>query len=103
MTEAKNQQAETVEVADLDQFVAMLTAWHTRQVQTLNHFMQIPPGTPMEVNGAGERKLEGDLLEGFKAGVQLSLLNLGTLPFAAEVEEEEEALAEAGAGQSHGG
>lgn len=81
---------ELVEVADLDGFVKHLTTWHNNRVATLRHMQQIPEGTPMQVGDGPERPLTGDLLEGFKAGIQVALAQLGTLPFAVEFEQPEQ-------------
>lgn len=88
------QQQETIEVADLDTFVRLIVGWHTRGVRTLRHFRHIPPGTEMEVNGEAVGKLEGDVLRGFIAGLDFALTELGTLPFAAELESVEDSGAQ---------
>jgi len=71
---------EILEVSDLDQFVEMLTSWHKRKVAILEHMRTIPEGTEMEDDGHSVI-LTGDMLTGFKAGLQLALLELGSLPF----------------------
>lgn len=81
-----------VMVEDLDQFVHMLSAWHEKQVATLQHFLSIPQGTAVQVgeDEADEVILIDDAHRAFIAGVTLALAHLGTLPFAAEVEEEDD-------------
>lgn len=89
MTEAvQTNPAETVVVADLDQFTALLFGWHTARVKMLNHLLTVPEGTQMVVGEDEPITLEGDVLAGFKAGIEMSLMELGTLPFAVEMEEE---------------
>lgn len=72
-------------VQDLSQFVHVLVSWHTRQVNTLKHFQDIPEGSVME-SGDKSVTLTGDVLVGFKAGIEMALMELGTLPFMVEYE-----------------
>lgn len=78
----------TIEIDDLNQFVQMLAAWHSQKVKTLEHMLEVPEGVEMVVTGEEPIILTGDLLAGFKAGIELSLMELGTLPFAYETEPE---------------
>ena len=75
---------------DLDTFFGLLTGWHQRQVATLNHMKDVPEGT--EVTMEGDKLpplvLSGDTLRGFQLGIETSLMELGTLPFYAETEDE---------------
>lgn len=70
-------------IGDLDTFFHLLTTWHESKVAMLNHMMAVPDGT--EVTPVGEETptitLTGDTLAGFQLGIELSLLELGTLPF----------------------
>ncbi len=77
---------ETLQVVDIDHFIALLFAWHERKVTILEHMMSIPSGTEAYVNEGETIKLEGDLLKGFKIGLSLALMELGHLPFAAETD-----------------
>ena len=43
----------SLEVSNLDHFVQVLSAWHTKQVQTINHYLTIPVGQAVEVGGEG--------------------------------------------------
>lgn len=91
-TTPENQQAkpDTVPVEDLDSFVRHLAAWHSRKVAMLNHMQTIPEGSKMQVGKDGaEVELTGDMLAGFKAGIELALIELGSLPFVAEMEADE--------------
>jgi hypothetical protein len=92
MSEATQEtKAATVEVTNLDQFVALLCTWHDRRVRTLEHMFQVPEGTQVEVknqDGTTEQHvITGDVLIGFKLGLNLSLMELGTLPFVLKTEE----------------
>ena len=77
---------DTVEVDNLDHFVAILTGWHTSKVKMLQHMTTLPEGTEMESESGTKLVLSGDVLAGFQAGIGLALMELGTLPFAAEPE-----------------
>ena len=78
---------ELLAVMDLDQFIALLTDWHNRQVATVKHLNNAPKGIKIligEGEEAKEKTLEGEFLEGFQLGIGLALNYLGTLPFMAE-------------------
>ena len=78
---------DVIEVADLDTFVAYMAAWHSERCELVQHFLGIPEGTTMEVGGE-QLVLTGPALEGFRLGIEIAMMQLGTLPFAAEVEDE---------------
>ena len=76
---------DTLVIEDMNQFVQLLVAWHSEKVKVLEHMMEVPDGSVMETNGI-KATLTGDLLVGFKAGIELALIELGTLPFAYETD-----------------
>jgi len=80
---------ETVQVADLDSFVRILTNWHNNRVATIKHLMGVPEGMEMQIGDEDPVILEGDRLKGFEMGLELALDNLGTLPFGFELEDAE--------------
>ena len=75
-----------IEVTSVPQFMEMTTAWHTQKVKELEHTLKVPSGTEMEIaNENGKTTilvLEEDALAGFKAGIDVALMALGTLPFS---------------------
>jgi len=88
--------APTIEVTDIDNFVLLLTAWHQREVNILNHLMKAPDGLIIALSSAnteeeataklesGETQpltLEGETMRAFKAGLAMALSALGQLPF----------------------
>ncbi len=82
------QAPETVQINDLNNFVTLLSGWHGNKVAMLKHMQQIPEGTTMQVGENGpEVVLAGDMLTGFKAGIDLALMELGELPFLVEMED----------------
>ncbi len=95
MTEVTQEASPTIEIDDLEQFVRIMTGWHSQKVTTLKHMLEVPDGTEMIAGEESPTKviLTGDMLAGFKAGIELSLMELGTLPFAYETEPEAAASA----------
>lgn len=79
---------EVVQITDLDSFVRALVHWHTNKVAMLKHLAEIPEGTEMVVGDDTPIVLEGDILAGFKAGLETALIELGELPFSFELEDE---------------
>lgn len=79
-------QAETLHVQDIDHFIRLLCGWHENKVKTLEHLLTIPEGTEVTFNDEGPQILTGDMLKGFTIGLSLGLMELGTLPFAAEMD-----------------
>ena len=77
----------TVMVEDLDQFVQVLMAWHANKVAMLRHMKDIPEGTEATQDDQPPVIMTGDVLKGFRMGLDLALEELGTLPFEAELEE----------------
>jgi hypothetical protein len=82
-----NQKPETVVVQDIDQFIQLLNGWHQDKVKTLEHMLSVPEGTEVRFNDEGPQILQGDMLKGFVIGLSLGLMELGTLPFAAEMDD----------------
>lgn len=98
MTEATTpENQETVQISDMTQFIAILTAWHKKRADELIYYSTIPDGGHIGVilsdeNGADvEHVLQGDTLKGFKAGINVALVALGKLPFIFEMEAAPEA------------
>lgn len=81
--------SETITVTDLDQFVGMLTAWHTHQVATIQHLYEVPEGIEVQEEDGEPFKLEGDVRRAFQLGLQMAMEYLGKLPFDPEYEDEE--------------
>lgn len=79
--------AETIEIADLDQFVRALVSWHSQKTAILKYMLSIPVGSEMTFNDTGTPTImAGEFLEGFKAGLDVALIELGVLPFVYEQE-----------------
>jgi hypothetical protein len=84
---------ETVQVQSLDHFITLLIRWHDTKVRLLKHMTEIPEGAVVEIDGA-DKAFTGDLREGFKLGITVALAELGNLPFAVEMDEDEPATDE---------
>lgn len=90
-------QEELQTINDIDQFAFAVAAWHQQQVDTLQHMINIPEGSSMKMTSKDDQGnvtekdviLEGDLLTGFKAGLETALMLLGELPFKVSVVDDE--------------
>lgn len=81
-----NQQAETVYVEDINQFVRIMMAWHAQKIAEFEHMTKIPKGIEVTINDAESFILDGDLHTGFVMGVTMALVGMSHLPFEAEFE-----------------
>jgi hypothetical protein len=78
---------DTLYIQNIDHFIQLLAGWHQNKVKTLEHMLTVPEGTEVTFNDEGPQILSGDMLKGFVIGLSLGLMELGTLPFSAEIEE----------------
>ena len=85
MTEA--QKPELIPIQNIDHFIHLIVGWHNNRVALLKHMMALPAGTEMQVNETESVVMDGERLEGFKAGLGLALMELGALPFVVETVE----------------
>lgn len=87
---------ETLQIDDLNLFAHMLSEWHKKKVATLKHMAEVPEGTEVTIGDAYDPviTLTGATLDGFKLGIELSLMELGELPFITDTEDEEVAESE---------
>lgn len=75
-------------VESLGEFITLLQTWHTKQIRTVEHFMNVPVGQEVEIEGEPSFTLEGESLKGFHLGLTIALHYLGTLPFKPLFEED---------------
>lgn len=73
-------------VDDLDQFVRLLSGWHSQRVAELEALLSIPEGIEVAIDDGEHILLEGATRLAFIAGVTVALMKLGELPFVAETE-----------------
>ena len=76
-----------IEIDDLSQFVQILTSWHAEKCALVQHWLAVPEDTAFEINDE-TLVLTGPALAGFKFGIEMAMMQLGTLPFIAEIEDE---------------
>lgn len=87
ISEIASEPNKLVPIPDLDTFIQLISAWHQKQVATIQHLSEVPPGTEVVVEGEAPFKMEGDILKGFQLGINMSMQYLGILPFEAEYED----------------
>ena len=80
-------------ITTLDEFASRVTEWHTQQVHTLLHVLEMPEGSEIALDEEAPIMLTGDAHKAFLIGVNLSLHYLGTLPFVEVPEEAADAQA----------
>lgn len=80
-----------VPVDNIEHFAKIVAAWHGDRVGKIRHLLTVPAGATFEIGEGTEAKeivLTGENLDGFKFGVEMALMLIGTLPFLAEFEED---------------
>ena len=80
---APHQQRDIIAMNDIDQFAYLLAKWHKAKIKVLEHVLDVPEETVLNLNDT-EITLSGDVLAGFKAGLSVALMELGNLPFVVE-------------------
>lgn len=87
MNEAESASVEDlVPVQDLNEFVRVLTAWHTNKINIVKKLIDVPDGTTFKVDEESIT-LYGPTLDAFKFGLEMALMQLDPLPFVAELED----------------
>lgn len=76
-------------ISNVQDLAALLSNWHQAKVDMLNHMMNIPEGTEMQVDGEDPLILTGSALAGFKAGLTVAMSELGEFPLEFEYEPNE--------------
>ncbi len=82
-----------IDVTTIDQFAGLVGKWHHNKVAVLEHMMTIPEGTEVAIKIGDEEKavkLEGDVLAGFQAGLQVALVEFSQLPFVVSVDDNDD-------------
>jgi hypothetical protein len=90
MSDTKHPRPDTVEMEDLDQFVRALVAWHTARCAAVRKLQEVPEGSEFQIEDEINNQsvvLTGSTMIAFKLGIEMALMELGSLPFVAEVEE----------------
>lgn len=79
-------------IQSIDEFAAMIGTWHKNRMDQLYAVGKMPSdgGITLEYDGE-DVIMQGDVHKGFLMAIQYAVGIFGTLPFAAEVEEDEPA------------
>ena len=75
---------DVVPIQSVDQFMQILVAWHGERIKTVKKLLEVPKGTAFEI-GEDSFVLNDKELAGFKFGIELVLMQIGELPFVAEL------------------
>jgi hypothetical protein len=75
-----------INIENIDTFARLIMAWHHNRVRRLEHMLQVPDGTTVNLDEGEPRPLEGELKEGFLLGLHVALAEFGVLPFEAHQE-----------------
>ena len=78
---------EMIPVSNLDEFVNLLVRWHNNKVARVQHMLTVPDGMEMQLADETPLVLTGDVLKAFRVGIELGLMEFGTLPFVAQVDD----------------
>jgi hypothetical protein len=78
---------DVIQIDSVDQFVRILVAWHGERCAAVQHLLELPDGAEFQVGDNPPIVLTGDMLAGFKFGIEMVMMQLGTLPFTAELED----------------
>ncbi len=80
---------ETTPINSIQDLAECVMNWHQVKMARLEHLLQIPEGTVMQVDEESSVTLEDVALAAFKAGVMVSICELDELPFGSSESEEE--------------
>lgn len=67
------------ELKTTDDFASHVDSWYKNQLNVINHFLDVPEGVRMEVDGV-ESILSGDLYKGFIIAMRLVVQDLESHP-----------------------
>ena len=81
---------QTAPIKSLDQFASLITNWNANTVALLQHMMEIPEGTKVEIVKEGKTEtmeMSGTMREGFLLGLFVAMSEIKELPFSSRNEE----------------
>jgi hypothetical protein len=80
-------QQEMYDITNLDDMAAAVTVWMDNMKNRFTHYANIPTGMSVTIDGK-DRVLEGDLLDGFVAAMQLAANEISNNPpFVADTDD----------------
>lgn len=82
-----------VPMEDISQFAGLVAGWHNSRLNVLEQLLAVPDGATFEIGQEGNPETEtitlsGDMLRGFKFGVEMAKMQVKTLPFVVEFEDQ---------------
>lgn len=81
---------QTAPIESLDQFANLVINWNANNLALLQHMMEIPEGTKVEIVKEGKTEtmeMSGPLREGFRLGLFVAMSEIKELPFGSRTEE----------------
>lgn len=81
---------QTAPIESLDQFADLIINWNANTLALLQHMMEIPEGTKVEIVKEGKTEtmeISGPLREGFRLGLFVAMSEIEELPFGSHTEE----------------
>jgi hypothetical protein len=71
--------AQYQEIQTIDEMAEAVLEWSSNMQARFTHYAQVPTGMPVNINGV-DRTLEGDLLDGFVAAMELAAQEMTNNP-----------------------
>ena len=81
-------EAMSFEITSTEQMFQLFQAWHEQRIGILQHMLSIPDGTVIEDTEGVKHALSGEYLAGFRAGIDVALMELDTFPIKANISDE---------------
>ena len=88
-------QIQPIEIGTVEMAIAAMQHWHLNTINKLRHFLDIPEGVVISLNGGEDEPLKGDLHRGFTAGMIVALQEILQFPFTPQLDEETEVTPDA--------
>lgn len=76
-----------IDVIDMSTLVKLLARWHANTATRCEHLLELPDGQVVQIDNDPELVITGDVRKGFLLGVNMALMEFGTLPFSFELED----------------
>ena len=87
-----NKNPDTIQLDSMEALAMAFAHWHQNKVKVLQHYMSIPEGSEIAFDSEKVIVLSGVSRDGFIAGLQYALMEIGELPFVLDLEDEEPKL-----------
>lgn len=80
-TQTEAEGAVSFQITSAHQMFHLVNEWHNHKKAVLSYMLTIPEGTEVQDSEGVTHKVEGDYLTGFRAGLEIALMELNELPF----------------------